>query len=263
MATQMSKTTAPAIRPWCDVQNLGVVPYARGLELQAELVEQRAANRIGDRLLLLEHPHVITMGRDSHAANVLLDRERLARRGVELHECGRGGDVTYHGPGQLVAYPILDLRPDRCDLHRYVRDLESVLIGVLDDFGVLGHRVPGRTGVWVRRAETAARSNASSASESSGTVTEIAPKVEMASEAKVAAIGVRVSRWITSHGIALNVATDLRYFDLIVPCGLTGSAVTSLGQLVQPAPSVAEVGARFAAHFGRVFGRRMRAVGSA
>jgi lipoyl(octanoyl) transferase len=218
------------------------VSYARGLELQATLVRQRAAGEIHDQLLLLEHPHVLTLGRAGKSEHVLVDRQRLAALGVELFETGRGGDVTYHGPGQLVAYPILDLAPDRCDLHRYVRDLERVLLATLADYGVHGHVIPGKTGVWVRRAALP--------------------------EAKVAAIGVRVARWITSHGIALNVATDLRYFGLIVPCGLTGSAVTSLAALATTAagdaaappgtaPGVMAVAARFAVRFGEVFERRL------
>ena len=222
--------------PACEVRRLGMVPYADGLALQAELVRRRQAGAIPDQLLLLEHPHVVTLGRGARGENVLVDRARLAGLGVELFETGRGGDVTYHGPGQLVAYPIVDLAPDRCDLHRYVRDLERVLLAVLEDYGVRGHVVPGRTGVWVRR-----------------------PGLP---EAKVGAIGVRVSRWITSHGIALNVRTDLRFFDLIVPCGLEGSAVTSIAALVGAANDVTvdAAGERFAMHFGRVFGRRMRDV---
>jgi lipoyl(octanoyl) transferase len=195
-------------------------------------VQQRAANRIADRLLLLEHPHVLTLGRDARAEHVLAGRDRLQRLGVALFECGRGGDVTYHGPGQLVAYPIMDLRPDRCDLHRYVRDLERVLLRVLAEYRIAGHTVPGRTGVWVERLDQR--------------------------PAKIAAIGVRVSRWITSHGIALNVHPDLGYFDLIVPCGLHGSAVTSLAKLLPQPPAVEEVAPRFAAAFGAVFARRVR-----
>jgi lipoyl(octanoyl) transferase len=214
------------------VQSLGTVPYARGLELQSELVSLRGANRIADRLMLLEHPHVLTLGRDSEAQHVLVDRQRLQTEGVELHECGRGGDVTYHGPGQLVAYPIVDLRPDRCDLHRFVRDLEEVMLRVLVSYGIEAHVVPGRTGVWVRCSGMPA--------------------------AKIGAIGVRVSRWITSHGIALNVSTDLRYFDWIVPCGITDGTVTSMARLIEPVPTVSEVGIRFASHFGDVFQRRMR-----
>jgi lipoyl(octanoyl) transferase len=218
--------------PDCEVRRLGLVPYAAGLELQAELVRRRAAREIPDQLLLLEHPHVVTLGRGARPENVVADTARLAALGVPVFETGRGGDVTYHGPGQLVAYPIIDLAPDRCDLHRYVRDLERVLLQVLEDFGLRGHVVPARTGVWVRRGDLP--------------------------EAKVGAIGVRVSRWITSHGIALNVHTDLRYFDLIVPCGLAGSAVTSLAALLGREVAVQDVASRFAARFGEVFGRRLR-----
>jgi lipoyl(octanoyl) transferase len=206
--------------------------YADGLALQEDLVRRRAANEIPDQLLLLEHPHVLTLGRGAKKANVLVDPARLEKLGVELFETGRGGDVTYHGPGQLVAYPILDLAPDRCDLHRYVRDLERVMLGVLADYGISGRPISGRTGVWVDRPQRP--------------------------EAKVGAIGVRVARWITSHGIALNVHTDLRYFDLIVPCGITGSAVTSLAELTGQSLAVREVARRFTAHFGRVFERRMQ-----
>lgn len=216
----------------CEVRRLGVVPYTRAQRLQDDLVERRRANLIPDQLLLLEHPHVLTLGREAKRRHVLAPAAQLQSLGVELHDCGRGGDVTYHGPGQLVAYPILDLRPDRCDLHRYVRDLESVMLATLQEFGVHGHVVRGRTGVWARR--------------------------EAAPEAKVGAIGVRVSRWITSHGIALNVSTDLRYFDLIVPCGLPGSAVANLAALAGDARlEVDRVASAFAAHFGRIFGRRM------
>jgi lipoyl(octanoyl) transferase len=190
-----------------------------------DLAQRRRAGEIPDQLLLLEHPHVLTLGRDAHIENILADSERLRALGVEVHEAGRGGDVTYHGPGQLVAYPILDLAPDRCDLHRYVRDLEHVMLGVLADFGISGFVVPGKTGVWVENA-------------------------------KVGAIGVRVARWITSHGIAFNVHSDLAFFDLIVPCGLRDSAVTSLAALTgRDDLSVQDVGTRFAAHFGRVFER--------
>jgi lipoyl(octanoyl) transferase len=235
-------TTGP--EPGCEARWLGTVPYAEALALQETLVRQRAAGEIPDQLLLLEHPHVLTLGRAGKSTHVLADAARLAQLGVELFETGRGGDVTYHGPGQLVAYPILDLAPDRCDLHRYVRDLERVLVAVLSDYGIHGHVVAGRTGVWVERASRP--------------------------EAKVAAIGVRVARWITSHGIALNVRTDLRYFDLIVPCGIAGSAVTSVAALYEThdarppgaaaAPDVPAVAQRFAAQFGIVFGRCMQPV---
>ena len=222
----------PATMPRCEVHWLGTVPYTRGLAIQDDLVRRRRAGEIPDQLLLLEHPHVLTLGRDAHTENILADGASLHALGVEVHEAGRGGDVTYHGPGQLVAYPILDLAPDRCDLHRYVRDLERVMLGVLADFGIAGSVVPGKTGVWVQ-------------------------------DAKVGAIGVRVARWITSHGIALNVRTDLAFFDLIVPCGLRDSAVTSLAALTgRDDLQVEAVGAHFAAHFGRVFDRSMHEVAS-
>lgn len=229
----LSFAVDPQASPICEARWLGTVPYADGLRLQESLVERRRTGRIPDQLLLLEHPHVLTLGRGGKGEHVLADRARLADLGVEFFETGRGGDATYHGPGQLVAYPIVDLAPDRCDLHRYVRDLERVMLGVLADHGVQGRVVAGRTGVWVDR-----------------------PGLP---EAKVGAIGVRVARWITSHGMALNVTADLRYFGLIVPCGLAGTSVTSLAELVagpvRATISVRAVAARFAAHFGVVFGR--------
>jgi len=200
--------------------------------MQRQLVAQRAQNAIPDQLVLLQHSHVVTKGRNTQEGNVLFDEAALREKGVELHETDRGGDVTYHGPGQLVVYPILDLRPDRCDLHRYVRDLERVLQATLSDFGVEGHAVAGRTGIWVRRPGQP--------------------------EAKIAAIGVRVARWVTSHGIALNISADLDFFKLIVPCGLHQSAVTSLQEMLPETPAMDAVGERFAQHFGVVFERRMQ-----
>jgi lipoyl(octanoyl) transferase len=196
-------TTEPAAPPrTLDVQRLGLIAYADALELQAELVASRRAGEIPDTLLLLEHPHVITLGSGSHEENVLVSAEERAERGIELFETGRGGDVTYHGPGQLVGYPILDLKPDRQDLHRYLRDLEEVLIGVLGEFGLRGSRKEGLTGVWV-------------------------------DDRKLAAIGVRVSSgWITSHGFALNVNTDLSFFGAIVPCGIRDHGVGSISEEV-------------------------------
>ena len=194
------------------VRRLGPVPYEEGVALQQRLVEERRRGAIPDTLLLLEHPHVITLGVKVHRdrSHVVASAEELARRGVEVHESGRGGDVTYHGPGQLVGYPIFDLSPGRQDLHRYVRDIEEALIQALGRFGVTAGRIPGLTGVWVGND-------------------------------KVAAIGVRVSRWITSHGFALNVATDLSYFGLIVPCGITDHGVTSLSRLSGRPVTVGEV----------------------
>jgi lipoyl(octanoyl) transferase len=206
------------------VRRLGTVPYGDALSLQAELVRQRRAGEIPDTLLLLEHPHVITLGSGWHADNVLVTEEERAERGIELFETGRGGDVTYHGPGQLVGYPILDLKPDRCDLHAYLRDLEETLIRTLADYGFAAGRVPGLTGAWV-------------------------------GDDKIAAIGVRVSSgWITSHGFALNVATDLAYFGTIVPCGIRDHGVGSLRSLLGWAPPMREVEDRVVRHFCEVFG---------
>jgi lipoyl(octanoyl) transferase len=195
-----------------DVRRLGLVEYGAGLELQARLVEERRSGAIGDTLLLLEHPPVITLGVKTRGkqVNIVASPDVLAAEGVSVFETGRGGDITYHGPGQLVGYPILDLRPDRCDVHRYVRDIEEALIIALREFGIEGGRLTGRTGVWV------------------------GPEGR---EEKVAAIGVRISRWITSHGFAMNVGTNLRHFQLIVPCGIADRGVTSVERLLgRPVP---------------------------
>ena len=186
-----------------EVRRLGTVPYGQGLEIQHQLVEQRKAGEIRDQLLLLQHPPVITLGvkTRNNRSHVLASEDSLASRGVEIFESGRGGDVTFHGPGQIVGYPILDLRPDRCDVHRYVRDLEEVLIRTLASFEVEAERAAGLTGVLVGRD-------------------------------KVAAIGVRIARWVTSHGFALNVSTDLSHFDFIVPCGIGDRGVTSVERLL-------------------------------
>ena len=209
-----------------DVRRAGLVPYETALDLQAQLVASRKAGAIADTLLLLQHPPVITLGvkvRQSRT-HVLAADEDLRQRGIALLDAGRGGDVTFHGPGQLVGYPILDLKPDRMDAHRYVRDLEQVLIGVCADFGVPAGRKAGLTGVWV-------------------------------GEDKVAAIGVRLSRWVTSHGFALNVSTDLEGFELIVPCGITDGGVTSLGRVLGVAPPMAEVEKQVVHHICHVFDR--------
>jgi lipoyl(octanoyl) transferase len=208
-----------------DVRRLGLVDYQAALDLQQDLVEQRKRGLIPDRLLLLEHPHVITLGARNHSsrANVLETPESLARQGVALFETGRGGDVTYHGPGQLVGYPILELPGDRRDVHRYVRDLEEVLIQAVSDFGVAATRVRGMTGIWV-------------------------------GDEKLAAIGVRISRWVTSHGFALNVSTDLSRFGLIVPCGITDKGVTSMERLLGRPVLMDEVASAVALRFEAVFG---------
>ena len=201
------------------------MPYQDALALQRSLVEERRAGRVPDLLLLVEHPHVLTLGvrGDGGRGHILADADTLAARGVDVFETGRGGDVTYHGPGQIVGYPIIDLKPDRCDVHRYVRDLEEVLIRVAADYGVAASRIKGLTGVWVANA-------------------------------KLAAIGVRISRWITSHGFAFNLSTDLEVFDLIVPCGISDRAVTSLQRLGLN-PERADVENRIVRHFSEVFER--------
>jgi lipoyl(octanoyl) transferase len=208
-----------------EVRRLGLVPYAEALALQRQLVEERRAEAIPDQLLLVEHPPVLTLGvrGDGGRSHILATPEALASRGIEVFETGRGGDITYHGPGQIVGYPIVNLKPDRCDVHRYVRDLEEVLIRVAADYGIQTKRVVGLTGVWV-------------------------------GEEKLAAIGVRISRWITSHGFALNHATNLSHFDLIVPCGIADRGVTSLERLGCSAGRL-ELEERIARHFGEVFER--------
>jgi lipoyl(octanoyl) transferase len=208
------------------IRRLGMVPYGEGLVLQQALVEDRRANRIPDTLLLLQHPHVLTLGvkRDAARAHVVASPAMLASSGVEVFEAGRGGDVTYHGPGQLVAYPILDLRPDRQDVHRYVRDLEDVMIRLCGEYGLAAGRIPPLTGTWV-------------------------------GDRKIGAIGIRISRWITSHGVAFNVSTDLSRFDLIVPCGIRDKGVTSLERELGRAVGMDEVEERFSARFSDVFDR--------
>jgi lipoyl(octanoyl) transferase len=206
------------------VLRLGRIPYAHGLELQESLVIERQAGRIPDQLLLLEHDAVFTLGRNAQAQNILLPAEALRERGFEVFETGRGGDVTYHGPGQVVGYPILQLSPDRRDVHRYVRDLEEVMIRTCADYGLAASRVVGLTGTWLE-------------------------------DEKIGAIGVRIARWVTSHGFALNVGTDLSAFDLIVPCGIRGRGVTSLERkLGRPVP-LDDVMDRLAASFAAVFER--------
>jgi len=209
-----------------EVQRLGVVPYAEASDLQRTLVEERRADLIPDLLVLLEHPHVITLGvkADSARSHLLATPELLQARGIELHESGRGGDITYHGPGQIVGYPIMDLKPDRCDVHKYVRDLEEVMIRVAGDFGLEGSRIKGLSGAWVGGD-------------------------------KLGAIGVRISRWITSHGFALNVATDLDFFRLIVPCGIESGGVTSLSRAAGRPIAMAQAEASVIRHFAAVFGR--------
>jgi lipoyl(octanoyl) transferase len=212
-----------------DVRRLGRIAYGEALELQRALVDDRKAARIPDTLLLLEHPHVLTLGvrRGGGRANILATPQRLEELGVTVFEAGRGGDVTYHGPGQLVGYPIIDLRPDRQDVHRYVRDLEEVMIRTCAEFGVAAERLQGFSGAWVHQPARGLE--------------------------KIAAIGVRIARWITSHGFALNVNTDLEFFRLIVPCGIADRGVTSLQAVTGEPVELSRVEDAVRRHFADVF----------
>ena len=207
-----------------EFRDLGRLGYAEAFAMQRDFVERRKRGEIPDQLLILEHPHVITMGRNGCGEHLLAEPETLARAGIEFHHADRGGDVTYHGPGQIVGYPIVDLREWKRDVVAYVRALEQVLIGALAEFGLEAGRQAGATGVWT-------------------------------SQGKLAAIGVHISRWVTSHGFALNVDTDLNYFRYIVPCGLS-QPVTSLRALGCQAPRE-EVGAAVARAFARAFDREL------
>jgi lipoyl(octanoyl) transferase len=208
------------------VRRLGRVRYADGLELQAQLVADRQKGLVPDTLLLLEHDPVFTWGRNARPGNMLYSEDELRRQGFDVHEAGRGGDVTYHGPGQVVGYPILELPVGRRDVHRYVRDLEEVLIRTCAHYGVDARRVEGMTGTWV-------------------------------GDEKIGAIGVRIARWVTSHGFAFNVSTDLRPFDRIVPCGIQGRGVTSLERVLGRKVPLPEVEVHLAAHLAGVFDRRL------
>ena len=210
-----------------EVRRLGVVRYDKARDLQRALAEERRHDRIPDTLLLLQHPAVITLGvkGDGGRSHVIAPPERLHDLGIDIHETGRGGDITYHGPGQLVGYPILDLKPDRQDVHRYVRDLEDVMIRVCADYGIQAGRIQGCSGVWVGGE-------------------------------KIGAIGVRISRWITSHGFSFNVNTDLSHFHLIVPCGIGDRGVTSLTALLGRSVPMEDVESAVVRHLGDVFERQ-------
>ena len=206
---------------------VGRVPYGEADELQGQLKERVRQTRAGDFLLLLEHPNVFTLGRNADSGDILVDEEWLSSKATDVFASDRGGRVTYHGPGQLVGYPIIDLSPDRRDLRRYVHDLQEVLVRVLNDLGVAAsprHQTE-EIGVWVE-------------------------------DQKIASLGVHVSRWITTHGFALNLSTDLSYFDGIVPCGLEGVSMTSVEALTGRRPALAEVSTRVVEHFCQVFDRR-------
>jgi lipoyl(octanoyl) transferase len=215
----------------CESRYLGRTPYADAMSLQQSLHDARKRGEVPDTLLLLEHPHVITLGRAANRANILADEQMRAEKSVELFETGRGGDVTYHGPGQLVGYPIISLAPDAQDVRRYVRDLQEVLVRTARDFGVEAEARGGEyVGVWV-------------------------------GEEKLAAIGIRISRWVTMHGFAFNVTTNLEYFNLIIPCGISDHGVTSLAKILNRNIELEAVAEAVTKHFGDVFQRQMNATG--
>lgn len=214
--------------PVCEYRDLGRMPFGPAVALQQDLVARRKAGAIPDQLVFVEHPPVITLGRSARPGNILLSEAELSRRGIEIHETDRGGDVTYHGPGQIVGYPIVNLRHWKRDVVAYVRALEQVMIDAVSPLGVHADRVAGCTGCWV-------------------------------GEAKLGAIGVHISRWVTSHGFALNLSPELEHFGYIVPCGID-KPVTSVERLTGRAPKREEVIRLLVESFGRVFGRRMTAV---
>lgn len=217
----------------CWVLDQGLIPYEPACELQQRLVGARKAGIIPDVLLFCEHPHVVTLGRNGKRQHLRVSDGLLAQMNVEHHPTNRGGDITYHGPGQIVGYPILDLTEHRRDVRWYVEQLEEVMLRATVDFGIAGKRIEGRHGVWMDTP---------------------------AGEAKLAALGVHMSRWVTSHGFAYNVSTDLRYFDLIVPCGIAGKGATSLERALGHPVSTEKVRQSLTSHFGEVFGRTLENV---
>jgi lipoyl(octanoyl) transferase len=218
------------LQPECWIVDAGLIGYTASLDLQRRLVDARKSGAVPDVLLFCEHPHVITLGRNGKMEHLRAGDRLLAQMNVEFQPTDRGGDITYHGPGQIVGYPILDLAQHRRDVRWYVEQLEEVMIRTTADFGVRAGRVEGRHGIWVDSS---------------------------AGEQKLAALGVRLSRWITSHGFAYNVSTDLRYFDLIVPCGIADRRATSLERILGQAVRCEEVRRRLAFHFGEVFEREV------
>jgi len=228
------------------VVDLGLIEYGAAWELQKRVVEARKAGAIPDVLLLCEHPHVITLGRGGKIANLRAPHPLLRQMGVSFFETNRGGDITYHGPGQLVGYPILNLNEIRRDVAWYVRSLEEAMIRATAEFGISSKRVAGWTGVWV---------DVPSGQEGKKEVKEVD---EPNDEEKLAAIGVHLSRWVTSHGFAYNVSTDLRYFDLIVPCGIAGKRATSLDKLLARRVELQEIAPRITAHLAEILGRTPR-----
>ena len=232
----------------CQIIDLGLIGYAEAYALQKRVVAARKADAIGDVLLFCEHTPVITQGRNGKREHLLVSENVLRQRNVEFFETSRGGDVTYHGPGQLVGYPILQLGTIRKDVVWYVRMLEEVMIRASAEFGISAHREEGKTGIWVGNEDKNFTQRAQSSQSGEETAAE-----------KLGAIGVHISRWVTSHGFAYNVATDLRNFDLIVPCGIAGRKAASLEKLLGRAVKLNEVAPKIVAHFGDVFGLEMSA----
>jgi len=232
------------------VIDLGLVEYSAAWELQRHVAAARKSGAIPDVLLLCEHPHVITLGRSGKISNLRVPEGMLRRMGVSFFETNRGGDITYHGPGQLVGYPILNLAEIRRDVAWYVRSLEEAMIRATAEFGIASRRVSGRTGVWV---------DVRVGSVEEKKFKEVKEAEEVNNEEKLAAIGVHLSRWVTSHGFAYNVSTDLRYFDLIVPCGIPGKRATSLEKLLGRRVELTEAASRIAAHLGEIFALAPRA----
>jgi len=231
----------------CAVVDLGLLGWAEAAALQERLVIARKAGTIGDTLLLCEHPHTLTLGRNGNLQNLLASESVLRQKGVAFHATNRGGDITYHGPGQLVGYPILNLAAIRRDVGWYMRMLEEAMIRASAELGVVAEREPGKTGIWVRAAGRNAADGA-------------AHEPAVAAPEKLAALGVHLSRWVTSHGFAYNVSTDLRYFNLIVPCGIAGRQATSLEKLLGRSLPPADVAARITRHFGDMLQLEMRPV---
>ena len=219
------------------IADLGLITWSDAYALQQRLVAARKAGAVDDVLLFCEHPHVLTLGRNASQKNLLASEHVLRQKNVELRETNRGGDITYHGPGQVVGYPILNLALIRQDVHWYVRTLEEAMIRASTDFGITAYRIPGKTGIWV---------------EPPGRIPE----------EKLAAIGVHISRWVTSHGFAFNVSTDLRYFDLIIPCGIADRKATSLEKILHRNVSLEEVKPRLAHHLAQLFSLTGREISS-
>ncbi len=233
----------------CSIVDLGLIAYAEAWELQKRVVAARKAGAIEDVLLFCEHPHVLTLGRSGNRANLLASESVLRQKGVEFFETSRGGDITYHGPGQIVGYPILNLGAIRRDVVWYVRTLEEAMIRATADLGIAARREPGKTGIWVHADEVADRSKRDSS---------LALGMTDQQAEKLAAIGVHISRWVTSHGFAYNVATDLRYFELIVPCGIADRKATSLEKLLGRRVSLEEIRPLLVQQVCEVFGLTVR-----